>query len=97
MEKNWDNLDMIGYENYSLNYIRTFILLNFLYFTVALKFKKDVIEICIQKSKTDQSGRGQTIFLPHEKRRSPYNLICEYIHDFDFKNHNGISSQKVLN
>ena len=35
MEKIWDNLDMIGYKNYSLNYIRTFILLNFLYFTVA--------------------------------------------------------------
>ena len=90
MEKIWDNLDMIGYKNYSLNYIRTFISLNFLYFTVArvkhLKFKKDVIEICVQKSKTDQSGRGQTIFLPHEKRRSPYNLICEYIHYFDFKN-----------
>ena len=68
MEKIWDNLDMIGYKNYSLNYIKTFILLNFLYFTVArfddlkhirvkhLKFKKDVIEICVQKSKTDQSG-----------------------------------------
>ena len=89
---------MIGYKSYSLNYIITFILLNFLYFTLArfnnlkhirvkhLKFKKDVIEICVQKSKTDQSGRGQAIFLPHKKRRSPYNLICEYIHDFDFKN-----------
>ena len=98
MEKIWDNLDMIGYKSYSLNYIITFILLNFLYFTLArfnnlkhirvkhLKFKKDFIEICVQKSKTDQSGRGQTIFLPHEKRQSPYNLICEYIHDFDFKN-----------
>ena len=41
---------------------------SFLYFTLArfddlkhirvkhLKFKKDVIEICVQKSKTDQSG-----------------------------------------
>ena len=35
MEKIWDNLDMIGYKSYSLNYIRTFILLNFIYFTVA--------------------------------------------------------------
>ena len=45
MEKIWDNLDMIGYKNYSLNYIRTFILLNFLYFTVA-RFD-DLKHICV--------------------------------------------------
>ena len=72
MEKIWDNLDMIEYKNYSLNYIITFILLNFLYFTLArfnnlkhirvkhLKFKKDFIEICVQKSKTDQGGLAPT-------------------------------------
>ena len=90
----WDNKEKIGFENYSVANKRTFMMINFLYYTLCrfddlksikckhLNYENDIFTIHVSKSKTDQGGRGQKVYLPHKKNRSPHRLLCEYMQIF---------------
>ena len=84
-----------GYSCLTKCQLRTFVMLVFCYSTLArfdctsnikiehLTFEENVFKITVPKSKTDQEGNGQRIYLLHESVNSPHRLLCDYIRIFD--------------
>ena len=77
---------------------RSFIMIVFMYHTLCrydcithiqmkhITFHSNFFEILIVKSKTDQEGRGQKVYVPHKPLWSPHRLLCDYIMDCNFQN-----------
>ena len=84
-----------GYINLSKSDLRSFVIINFCYATLArfdcasqiklenLEYQNNVFKITVPKSKTDQQGNGQKIYLAHKPKFSPHRLLCDYIHIFN--------------
>ncbi len=51
-----------------------------------ITFHSNYFEILISKSKTDQAGRGQKVYVPHKPGWSPHRLLCDYIMFFNLQN-----------
>jgi hypothetical protein len=79
----------------SLCMYRSFIMIVFMYYTLCryncvtniqmkhITFHDNFLEIVVPKSKTDQEGHGQTVYVPHKSTWSPHRLLCNYIHVFN--------------
>lgn len=98
--KIWNRVLRFGYKSLSLIQKRTFVMIIFMYATMCrydcltgiqlkhLVYNNDIFEICIPRSKTDQAGRGQTVYLTHKPQYSPHRLLCDYIHTFALESEN---------
>ncbi len=95
IRKIWDNIDKTGgIENLSLLDLRTFVISVFQHATFChfsdivrvtiddLLFDVDYFKVHINYSKTDQTGKGQFVYVPRKSstERSPHMLMCLYIH-----------------
>lgn len=73
-------------------FYRSYVMIIFMYFTICrfdcasriqmanIQYHNEYLDITVPKSKTDQEGNGQKIYLPHKASWSPHRLICSYLH-----------------
>ena len=77
--------------------LRTFVFINFCYYTLArfdcatkiklenVTLNYDHIKILVIGSKTDQCREGQYLYLPKKTHMCPYKLLCVYLKKFNLE------------
>lgn len=89
--KLWKSVNLFGFQNLTFVEIRTFVMIIIMYFTASrfdcmsnvklsnVTYANDFIKIIVPFSKTDQSGEGQIVYVPHIKFYDPHAMLCNYI------------------
>ena len=87
----WKNVCRYNIKNLTLIELRTFVMINVLYYTgtrfscvqniklTDIVYKDDFLHCKIAKSKTDQSGEGHVVYVPYVSNYNPIKLICMYL------------------
>ncbi len=91
LNKIWKNVCKYGLNNLTLTELRTFVMINVLYYTGTrfsciqnlklsdITYSNDFLQCTITKSKTDQSGNGHIVYIPFVPTYNPLKLICLYL------------------
>lgn len=87
----WKSVHFFGFKNLTFVEIRIFVMIIIMYFTASrfncmsnvklsnVTYDNEFIKIVVPVSKTDQSGEGQIVYVPHTQFYDPHKMLCNYI------------------